>query len=188
MNERGVGHTPLFFLGHSMGGLLTSMLARQRKDIKAFVASAPAYLVNVSILYTFWYLWLIVLFFFPNYVMNTGGSSIEMMNNPEVAMDYDKDPYTYQGKACGRTTIEMAKSGWIEKDTDIEVPFYLMHGDSDTLIKVDGSRMKSKHLKNPLSKYVEYPGANHVLLEEKNQRQMLIDIDKWLDSVMKKEE
>ena len=59
--------------------------------------------------------------------------------------------------------------------------------DADTLIKVDGSREKAKHLKNPLSKYVEYPGANHVLLEEKNQKQMLEDIEKWLESIIQAE-
>ena len=187
MNERGVGSTPLFFFGHSMGGLLTSMLARQRGDIRAFVASAPAYIVKASILYTLWYLWLIILLILPNFVMETGGSSMEMMNNPEVAMDYDKDPYTYQGKVCAKTTIEMARQGWIERDLDVTVPFYLMHGDADTLIDVEGSRRKQKHLKNPLSKYVEYPGANHVLLEEKNQNKILIEIEKWLDGIIKQE-
>ena len=186
MNERDISSTPLFFFGHSMGGLLTSMLAARRTDIKAFVCSAPAYIINVKIMYVLWYFWWIVLFFFPNLVM-TGGCTLDMMNNPEEAMKYDADPYTYNGQSCAKTAMEMGKCGWIEKSRDLTVPVYLMHGDADTLIKVDGSREKAKHLKNPLSKYVEYPGANHVLLEEKNQKQMLEDIEKWLESIIQAE-
>ncbi|EKE38403.1 hypothetical protein ENUP19_0350G0005 [Entamoeba nuttalli] len=182
ITERGIS-LPLFFMGHSMGGLLTSILASRRNDITAYVASAPAYVINNNIVYYLYYLFILIIFFFPSLMIPTNPAD-EIFTNKEVAREYDNDPYTLTAKASGKTGLEMARYGDIEKDRDLTVPFYLMHGSGDTLIKVEGARNKAKHLKNPLSKYVEYPGANHVLLEEDNQQEMLIDINKWLDSVI----
>ena len=101
-----------------------------------------------------------------------------------MSASFKDDPLGFSGRACARTTIEMARWGWIEKDRELTVPVLLLHGDADKLIDIEGSRHKSKLLKNPLSKYIEYPGANHVLLEESNYLDILKTIDEWYSSII----
>ena len=67
---------------------------------------------------------------------------------------------------------------------DISIPFYLYHGDSDDLADISGSRIKSKHLINQKSKYIEYHNMNHYLYEENNKIEQANDIIQWLNSMV----
>ncbi|KAL7714326.1 Monoglyceride lipase [Entamoeba marina] len=170
---------PLYFFGHSMGGLITNILASRRKDIDAYVASAPAFIIDNPLITYFYYIILILVFLFPKIYVPTGPAS-DIITNKEVAIDYENDKYTLSRKASIKTSSEMVKYGSVEVNRDLYCPMYIMHGSGDTLIKVEGSRIKHTHLKHEKSKYVEYPGANHVLLEEDNKMDMLNDIEAWL--------
>jgi alpha-beta hydrolase superfamily lysophospholipase len=46
MKEREISSTRLFIFGHSMGGLITSMLAARRNDIDGYVTSSPCYIID----------------------------------------------------------------------------------------------------------------------------------------------
>ena len=166
-----------------MGGLITSMLASTNKhNCTGYILSSPGLLLNLWYVYAFWYFWFILLFLLPNLVLS---SPVETCDDPEILDSVANDPYMFAGKACAKTSFEIAKAGWIEKDRDLTVPVLLLHGNADVLVKVEGSRLKATHLKNSLSKYVEYPGANHVLLAEKNHMEIIEGIENWMIDVMK---
>ena len=178
---------PIFVYGHSMGGLISSMLAvKNYHKVDGYILSSPGLILNLWYVYTFWYFWYILLFFLPNLVL---GSPVESCSNKDTN-DNDKkvvenDPYLFAGRACAKTSFEIAKSGYVERDRDLDVPVLLLHGDADVLVNVNGSRIKAQHLKNSLSQYIEYPGANHVLLEEKNHMEIIKTIEEWIVKVCK---
>ncbi|ELP85314.1 monoglyceride lipase, putative [Entamoeba invadens IP1] len=174
---------PMFFMGHSMGGLLTSVLAGRKSEMKGFIASAPAYIIKNTGLNLFSWAIQGILKFNP-YLTADMDSPSNIITNQEVAREYVTDPFNVCSKACAMTSLEMKSYGEVEKDRDLDIPFYLFHGSGDTLIDVKGARIKATHLNNPVSKYVEYPGANHVLLEEDNKFEMLDGVEKWVDSLI----
>ena len=181
--KKSYDNLPLFFMGHSMGGLLTSMLADTREDIKGFVACSPAYLIHNPIIeYIPWMGPFIAYWFGKNYVSSM--SPKEFYNDPERAQDFIEDPLVYSEYTSVNTGFEMFKNGKIEKEREIKCPFYLVHGDSDKLIGVEGAREKSKHLLNEKSKYVEIPGGNHVLLEDQKHQEVLEGIEEWLETLL----
>lgn len=178
MKQRNISSQPFFFYGHSMGGLITSILAGYHTDITGFILSSPGLILNLPFVYTFWYFWFILLFFLPNLVL---ASPVKTCSNTEKINDCANDPFMFHGKACAKTSFEIAKSGFLEKDKDLTVPVLLLHGDADVLVDVKGSRIKSTHLLHPSSKYIEYPGANHVLLEEPNHMEIIKTIEQWMN-------
>ncbi|ELP94029.1 monoglyceride lipase, putative [Entamoeba invadens IP1] len=176
-------NVPLFFSGHSMGGLITCMLSTRRNDITAFVAFSPALVLNSLLVQLFFWVFYILAFFFPQIIIKTTPPDT-FFTNKQKAKDFEKDPLDLCSCACVKTSLEMRKFGALEKEKDVTVPMYLLQGAQDALVKVDGARDKSKHFKNKFSKYSEYPAGNHTLLEEDYYLEIVEDVEKWLDSLI----
>ena len=175
--------SPLILIGHSMGGLVISMLTRIRKDISGSIALAPAYILGTPLLSIFYYFLMLILYFFPKLFI-LGKSNVDTFPNEEVCKKFYSDPFVFNGNCALNTIMTMVKYGDIEKDIDVTIPFYLTHGSNDTVVSVKGSRIKQKHLLHEKSRYDEFEGLNHVLVEEKNKKEQFENYVSWINDVV----
>ncbi|EDR23740.1 monoglyceride lipase, putative [Entamoeba dispar SAW760] len=177
---------PLFVLGHSLGGLITCIIARTRSDITGGIAIAPGLVLKTKIVYWFYYLLMILLFFFPK-IFIPCPSNHKIFPNDELFIKYHSDPFMFNGNLALNSVFQIAKTGDFEKDTDITIPFYIEHGDADSIVDVSGSRIKSLHLKNSKSKYIEYNKMNHLLFTENNYQEQFACFVEWINKVIEEE-
>ncbi|ELP93146.1 monoglyceride lipase, putative [Entamoeba invadens IP1] len=176
---------PIFVIGHSMGGLVTSILARERKDLKGCVALAPAFYMKPHIMYFLSFLIVAILFFAP-LIMLPVPPNDKFFPDEESKRKMHNDKYVWTDKLALNTSFQLMKTGKEEVTKDITIPFLLLHGDSDMLVDVKGSQLKSKHLTNKHSKYVEFKNLNHILYLEHNKLTQFKLIVDFLDDVLRK--
>ena len=132
---------PLFIYGHSMGGLLVSILARRRTDLTGVIGSAPAYEITNVIVHILYYLFLVLLFLFPKlFVPNKYGE--DEFPTKEVRKAFEDDPYVNSDKTYLKTVLEMEKYGVKERETDIHCPFLLIQGTKDQSVTMKGAQLK----------------------------------------------
>ena len=173
---------PLFLWGHSLGGLLTSVLCSSNENVKAGIACAPFFMLKGAIKYLY-YIMLFIMLFIKCIFMKPKPNN-KLFPHPEICKEYHDDPLVCHGDVCVSSSVQMIKCNRVDRYKDITIPFYLYHGSCDDLADVNGSREKAKHLKNNKSKYVEYEGCNHYLYEEDCKIQQQEDIVQWLNSII----
>ncbi|EDR22862.1 monoglyceride lipase, putative [Entamoeba dispar SAW760] len=178
------GIIPIYIMGHSMGGLIVSIIGRQRKDLKGVIGSAPAYEINNIIVILFYLIIVIILYFIPKLYLPLQYSDKEFPRK-EVRQMFEEDQYVTKGKIYLKTIIEMIKYGEREKYSDIFIPFLLIQGINDESVTMKGAQIKSTHLKNQYSQFIIYKDCIHCLYEEKNLKEQIINIINWIQKVNK---
>ena len=174
---------PLFIYGHSMGGLIVSILARRRNDLSGVVGSAPAYEITNVIVHILYYLFLLLLFLFPKlFVPNKYGEN--EFPTKDVKKMFEDDPLVNSDKTYLKTVLEMEKYGKNERETDIECPFLLIQGTIDESVTMKGAETKAKHLKHAKSKFIIYKDRRHCLYEEYNLEEQLENLIRWINDVI----
>ena len=165
-----------------MGGLIVSILARKRNDLTGVIGSAPAYEITNKIVYDLYYVFIILLYFFPYlYVPNKYGEN--EFPTKEVRKAFEDDPLVNSDKTYLKTVLEMVKYNVIDRIEDIHCPFLLIQGTNDQSVTLRGAQQKSSHLKHPKSEFILYNDCVHCLYEEHNLEDQLVNLIRWIDKV-----
>ena len=159
--------TPLFLLGHSMGGTiaLSYAVAHQRR-LAGLVLSGPlAALEAVPAPMRMTARTLSVLA--PRTPLIAIDAS-QVSRDPAVVSDYQADPLVHHGKLPARTVVELA--GAIDAFPDavgsITVPTLIMYGTDDGVCPPEGSVMLSQRIGSPDKTLTAYQGLYHEILNE----------------------
>lgn len=173
---------PTFIFGHSMGGLIATLLA-ERQDQRlagAIIASpslAPASSIPPALVKVANVLGKIA----PKLrTIALDGTTIS--RNPEVVADYDRDPLNFRGKLTARTGREL-NMGMIAAHRDahlIECPVLLLHGEQDQLTNVDGSRQLMVEMTVTDKTLKTWPEAFHELHHEPEAAEEFEVIADWI--------
>lgn len=160
--------TPLFVLGHSMGGLISIVAANQRPELfKGVILDGP--LITLDNLPPGFVIWLgrMVSKIIPE-MPSRKLDPKAVSRDPEVVKRYEDDPLVYHGKLKCRQvatvldTIEIVGNSL----SDIEWPFLILHGEPDTLTSVEGSKMMYEKAKSKDKQLKLFPDAYHQLHSE----------------------
>ena len=173
--------TPVFLLGHSMGGTigLSYALAHQQR-LAGLVLSGPlAALEAVPAPMRITARTLSVLA--PRTPLIAIDSAL-VSRDPAVVDDYRADPLVHHGKLPARTVVELAGAieGFPAAVEAITVATLIMYGTEDGLCPPHGSVMLSECIGSSDKTLKGYNGLYHEILNEPEREQVLDDLCSWL--------
>ncbi len=175
---------PIFLLGHSMGGGITTLFSIERQpDIKGIILSAPSVKVSDDIspfLQKISGILSVILPKLPAVKLETG----DISRDPKVVEAYENDPLNYLGGILARTGSEVLKSTKqiTTQAHSISLPILIMHGTADKLADVSGSEMLYDKVSSSDKTLKLYDGLYHEILNEPEQDQVKADMIAWLDA------
>ena len=178
------GDTPRLLLGHSMGGLISTLFLIERQS--AFVAAAlsgPAIVPGAPpSRFTVWISRFLSRFFPRLGVLALDANGVS--RDPAVVAAYLADPLVYTGKIGARLGKEFMDSMAAAQAgaPKILLPILLQHGDKDSLAAVAGSQYLFDHVGSVDKTLKIYPGLFHEIYNEPEREAVLDDLISWFDA------
>ena len=175
--------SPVFLLGHSMGGTLALCYAMCRQDrlealalsgpLAALHAASPVVRLAAKLLSTLT----------PRLPVIAVDASL-ISRDPAVVQAYNADPLVHHGKLPARTVAELAAAvaSLPAGVSAITVPTLIMYGTADGLCPPEGSEMLGRRIGATDRTVKSYPGLYHEILNEPEQEQVMDDLCAWLDA------
>lgn len=175
---------PRLLLGHSMGGLIATLLLIERqRDFAAAALSGPAILTPAPpSKLTVW-----ISRFLSRYVPRAGVMKLDptgVSRDPAVVAAYLADPFVHTGKLSARLAAEMfdAMARAREGAAAISLPLLIQHGEADRLTAPAGSRFLFDHVASADKRLEIYPGLFHEIFNEPERDTVLGDLIAWFDA------
>jgi alpha-beta hydrolase superfamily lysophospholipase len=176
---------PLFVLGHSMGGAVTSLYVLDRgpdvPDLCGLVLSAPALEPSQGLSPVLIRLSALVSRFFPH-ARVTKVDVKALSHLPEVIQAARKDPLSGDRPAPARTGHEILRAmrRIRERAPEMTVPMLVLHGTEDRLTNPRGSERLVELAGSEDKELKLYEGLYHEILNEPGWERTLGEITSWL--------
>ena len=175
---------PIFILGHSMGGAITSYyLLDHQEDFKGAILSAPAVKVGE---------WVSPLTIIMGKIMSRVAPKMGMIEldangisrDPQVVEAYVNDPLVFHGKTPARLGVEIlsAMMRITEEAGELRLPMIIVQGAADSLIEPSGAQMLYEKASSTDKTLKIYDGMYHEVFNEPNREIVLKDVEDWLES------
>lgn len=175
---------PRLLLGHSMGGLISTLLLVERqRDFVAAVLSGPAIVPADPPSQTMIWISRLLSLYFPRFgVLRLDPTGVS--RDPAVVSAYLADPFVYSGKLSARLAAEMFKAMAIARADAprITLPILLQHGDQDSLAAPAGSQFLFDHVGSADKQLKLYPGLFHEIYNEPERDATIGDMIAWFDA------
>lgn len=176
---------PLFLVGHSMGGLITLLLAmRNAEGIDGLVISSPflgthpatqppAILVKLLP---------VISKLLPRLRVDNGIDSKDVSTDPEVGRAYDADPLCSRkiSTSFGVEVLE-AHRRCLDGASSLSVPTLLMYAGADRIVDIEPTRRFGRAAPSELVEVVEWEGMFHEIFNEVEKEQVFARMERWLD-------
>jgi len=175
---------PVFLLGHSMGGLIsTYSLLDHQSDFKGAVISAPAIKVGESVSQ----LTITMGRILSKLVPKMGLLALDVddiSRDPDVVTAYADDPLVFHGKTPARLAAEMlnAMLRVTAEVGTITLPFIVVQGSKDKLVDPGGAQMLYDGASSEEKTLKIYEGLYHEVFNEPERERVLGDVTGWLES------
>lgn len=173
---------PIFLVGHSMGGLITSYyLLEHQSDFKGAVLSAPAVKLSDSISPATIIVGKILSALAPKMgllALDPQGLS----RDPEVVEAYVNDPLVFHDKTPARLAAEILKATQrvMAEVEEIRLPFIVLQGSEDKLVDPGGARMLYERASSADKTIKIYEKLYHEVFNEPERARVLKDVEDWL--------
>lgn len=175
---------PIFLIGHSMGGLISSIFLLDHQDeLSGAVLSGPSVKVpdNISSVT------ILAGKLFSTLMPKLGLLALEadgVSRDPEVVKAYLNDPLVYTGKITARLAAELLKAmKRAEVDASkITLPILIAQGSEDRLVDPDGAQMLHDTVGSVDKTLKIYDGLYHEIFNEPEHHKVLGDVEAWLES------
>lgn len=178
---------PLALVGHSMGGLVgTAFVCARQPDIDCLVVSGPALALSpdVSPMRLRLARWLRRVW--PRLALEAGLDVEALSRDPEVVRRYVEDPLVHGRISAAFAAGMMDAQDAVGRSAErVHVPMLLLHGESDALCPVEGSRSFHRALPHDRvagSRLVTYPELRHEIFNEPERETVYRDLLDWLDA------
>ena len=176
--------TPVFLLGHSMGGLISAHALLDAQQLyRGAMFSGPAFTaVNPVSALVIWIGRLL------RYVLPKMGmlalNADEVSRDPAVVADYIADPLVYNGKITTSLGLEIldAMEAAIARAGEITLPVYIAHGDADVMAGPEGSSVFFESLGSVDKSLDFWPGLYHEIFHEPESEEVMARYVTWLES------
>lgn len=177
-------NTPVFLLGHSMGGLIsTRYLIEHQEKFNGAILSGPA--IQSPQAPPSWQLAIIKLIskIAPKLGMLELDANL-VSRDPAVVKDYIDDPLVNDNKLSAKLLVEFFRGmEEVEKGAaKIDLPLLIMHGAEDKLTAPQGSQWLHDSVSSTDKKLHIYPELFHEIFNEPEAPSVYADVVSWLDA------
>ena len=175
--------TPIFLLGHSMGGLIATrlLLKHQDKFQAAMLSGAaiqspqepPAWQVAI--------IKLVAKFFPKAQVLALDASAVS--RDPKVVETYMADPMVSKDKLSAQFLVSMTSAMQQCKDNaaSITLPIKIMHGSADVMTAPEGSQWLYDAVSSNDKQVTIYDGLFHEIFNEPEGESLFAEMVTWMD-------
>ncbi|MBN1977983.1 MAG: lysophospholipase [Anaerolineae bacterium] len=174
--------SPIFLLGHSMGGLIAPYyLLDHQADFRGAVISAPLVKVSDDTSQLTIIMGKVLSTLSPKMgLLALDANSIS--RDPEVVKAYVNDPLVFHGKTPARLAAELLKAMLhISAEADrITLPFIVVQGGEDKLVDPGGAQMLYDKASSADKTINIYQGLYHEVFNEPEHARVLKDVEVWL--------
>ena len=175
--------TPVFIMGHSMGGLVAAhyVTAKMGDDIKGLISASAALELDPNLSPILQALAPILGFLFPKLPTEKLDKTY-LTRDPKVLEDYMNDPLMYLGGTRARTGAEMLKA--IKEIRlsfhKVDLPLLAIHGGGDKLTMPGGTKKLYADASSSDKSLKIYPDLYHELIHEPEKDKIMDDIASWI--------
>jgi len=176
------GEQPLFFMGHSMGGLVLSRVLQEYGLVATgAVFSSPFLQIGGDVSPFLISIGNVLSVFLPNLpVVDLQPEKISSM--PEEVAAYINDPLVFHERIVARTGSELNKAVAAAREGmgKIDLPVYILHGAQDQLAPVGGGEYLFEHVASVDKTFKRYESGLHELFNDAGREEVLKDLLGWL--------
>jgi len=174
---------PLFILGHSMGGLITTRFLINHQDkFEGVILSGPA--IEFPELPPKWQVSLItgIAKIFPQAGMIPVDSNL-VSRDPAVVEAYNQDPLINSNKLSAKLLVGFMKTmdEVKQKAQVIHLPIMMMHGTADKLTAPSGSQWLHDNIVSQDKTLRLYEGLFHEIFNEPEGEKIYQEVIEWFD-------
>ena len=173
---------PVFFFGHSMGGLIALRAGLASADpVAGLILSAPALGVDEDLFPWLRKLALIGSRWFPRLRIARLGSSM-LSRDPEVVADFRADPLVFHGRIPTRTGAEVFRMSdeTAGRAEELTLPLLILQGTGDAVVSPGASEAFYRQAASGDKTLRLYPGLYHDLPREPEKQEILAEIAAWI--------
>lgn len=174
--------TPIFLVGHSMGGLISACLLLERQSsFVGCVLSGPA----IKAVEEPSRLSLVIIRLLSSLMPRIGVLQLDangVSRDPQIVAAYLSDPLVFKGKTSARLTFEIfnAMQRLVDNAAAIELPILLMHGEADKMAAAEGSTILHDKIRSSDKTLILYKDLYHEIFNEPERDKVLADMANWL--------
>lgn len=175
--------TPLYVLGHSMGGAVAFATAlRLQHQLRGLVLSAPALATDAAVpRLQEWFVRALSVV-----APNTGALTIppaHVSRDPAVVMRYESDTLVHHGAVPARTVVELldAMRTFPDSMRELRLPTLILHGTADKLVPLAATRPLYQAISPNYRALKLYDGLFHEVFNEPERATVTADLMAWLD-------
>lgn len=175
--------SPIFVLGHSMGGsIVVIAVIRDLLDVAGVILSGAGLRAKQETPRVVQQLVRLIAWLFPRLPLRKLAAA-DVSRDPEVVARYEGDSLVYRGGMPAGTIAALISAG---KETarrmeEFSLPVLIMHGMEDALTAPEGSRELYDRASAADKTLKLYDGLYHEILNEPEKEQVLTDLVAWLD-------
>jgi alpha-beta hydrolase superfamily lysophospholipase len=175
---------PVFLLGHSMGGLISSnYLLDHQSEFRGCVLSGAAIKTELEP----GFLQMQIIRLLALLAPRTGALQLDangVSRDPQEVKLYVEDPLVYHGKMSARKLREIfAGMNKIQaRAGEISLPLLILHGGEDSMASPEGSRFLHEHAGSADKTLKIYPELYHEIFNEPERAQVFEDVLQWCEA------
>lgn len=175
--------TPVYLLGHSMGGAVAFATAlRLQHALRGMVLSAPALATEPAV--PKWQEWLVR--GLSVVAPNTGVLTLPpgaVSRDPSVVRRYESDPLVHHRAVPARTLVELlaAMQGFPAGARELRLPTLILHGTADKLVPLAATRPVYHAIAASQRTLKVYDGLYHEVFNEPERDSVTRDMFAWLE-------
>jgi alpha-beta hydrolase superfamily lysophospholipase len=174
--------TPIFLVGHSLGGLISAAYLLDQPDEPAgAILSAPSVMMPGSVST----LTLLAGKVLSALLPRLGLVRLEaegVSRDPVVVRAYRSDPLVFTGKVTARLGTELLQTmeRVLAEARKISLPLLILQGAADKLVDPSGAQMLFDRVGSVDKTIKVYEGLYHEIFNEPEHERVLGDVEKWL--------
>ncbi len=181
--------TPLFLMGHSMGGTIATLFAIERlqafvakaRPVSGLILSSPALAAGKDVPRWMLAASRIVSRLWPRYRAMKIEAAL-LSRDSDVVQANRRDPLVHHAAVPARTGAEiLAAMARIEQGrAALRLPVLVYHGTADKLTEPDGSRVFAAHVGSPDRTFTLYDGAYHETMNDIDRDRVIDALVRWI--------
>lgn len=180
--EQAHPQTPIFLLGHSMGGLMAlSFVLQHQQRLAGCILSGAALSAGAGVSETQIRLLAMLAAIWPKLPALQLDSS-QVCSDPAVVDDYRNDPFVYHGKVSTRLVRESLRQmeDVEQRRAAINLPVLILHGGSDLMVAPLGSEALYTEVGSTDKTLKIYDGLYHEIFHEPIKAAIFEEVAQWV--------